>query len=137
MPSATVLFYEIAGDRVQLTQNDEGTHNYRIAPKSGLVSAAGTGLGSAPEWGDTSGKTSRLSNATGMLGGRPGTAPPPRHTGGSNFAATDGHVIWLKPGDVSSGRTNPSPSGAQDQPAGAAAGTSAVAQHFRLTFSPR
>ncbi len=54
--------------------------------------------------------------ATGDIGGRPlngatkdgrpiGTGSTPRHAGGSNYVACDGHAVWLRPEAVSGGET--------------------------------
>lgn len=55
--------------------------------------------------------------ATGEIGGRPsGSDSPksdgiqtdePRHAGGANYLACDGHVAWLRPSSVSGGQSQP------------------------------
>ena len=68
-----------------------------------------------------------------------------RHTDGANFALADGHVKWLRPGQVSPGYANTNPQNDQDhgvnqfgQPDGIAAGTGFMGQapkNFAATFS--
>lgn len=57
------------------------------------------------------------------------------HTDGSNFLCSDGHVKWLRPTQVSSGYTNPSPTGVQDNAfGGVSAGTGALSPQWAITF---
>jgi len=133
-PMRTVLFFEVANDQAQVSLTDEGTGDYTKPPTTSFVSAAGNGSGARPAWGYLGNGASTLEYATGKIGGRAEIIGQPRHHGGSNFAAMDGHVVWLPAANVSGGTTNPSPRGVQDQPPGAAAGTEAG---YSLTFSPR
>ncbi len=60
----------------------------------------------------------------------------PVHTGGADFAFTDGHVKWLRGSALSPGGSNPDPSGLQTSGCGVAAGTSALSTgNFTGTFS--
>ena len=92
--------------------------------------------------------------AAGALGGRAMntdfvTHPLGRHTDGSNFLMLDGHVKWLRPGQVSSGnQIPPSPNCNQDNtpavagcgglfyPPAGTAGTFADGTHPAVTVSP-
>lgn len=133
-PSHTVLFFEVKNDVTQLTISDEGTEGYKETPPTLFVSPAGDGSGARPAYGYVGTDANPLEYATGKIGGRTEIVGKPRHHGGSDYAAVDGHVIWLPPYRVSGGTSNPSPHGAQDQPLGAAAGTG---RHYALTFSTR
>jgi len=53
--------------------------------------------------------------ASGHLGTRHVNTIDPRHTGGSNFLAADGHAKWLRPENVSSGLTQGTANQYQDQ----------------------
>jgi prepilin-type processing-associated H-X9-DG protein len=100
--------------------------------------------------------------ATGNMGGRPlnngvwatllpgqktlygpGTSTP-RHQGGANYVACDGHAIWLRPDQVSSGDDAPAPNCGQGTEATQPDGCSAVKSQnaagtqdsaYKLTFS--
>lgn len=87
--------------------------------------------------------------ATGNIGGRSlngGTGSRPRHADGANYLACDGHVKWLRPGNVSGGRNAVAEDCSQgtekEQPADCraqaperAAGTGGV--RYSLTFSDK
>jgi prepilin-type processing-associated H-X9-DG protein len=122
-PAHTVTFFEVAGAQVQLSLSDEGTTNYTKTPPTKMLSPAGDGNGSGPEWGYAGKSTSPITYAV------------ERHQQGANFAACDGHVIWSLPDLVSTGTDNPSSTGLQGNPPDAAAGTSN--SHYRLTFSTK
>jgi len=133
-PASTVLLFEVEGDRAQVSQPDEGTRGFTSPPPSSCLSAAGNGAGAIPQFGWFGSGPSPLRYATGSIGGRRTILGHARHFGGANYAALDGHVQWLPPGRVSGGTTNPSPTGQQDRPLGAAAGTQA--RSVTMTFSP-
>jgi prepilin-type processing-associated H-X9-DG protein len=133
VPAQSVEFFEVAGDRSQVTLWDEGTSNYTKAPPAQFVSAAGDGLTTGPEWGYLGAGANPLTYATGPMGGRKNITTTGRHSGGANYTALDGHAVYLPPSKVSSGTNNPSLTGAQDTPVGAAAGVNATG--YTLTFS--
>lgn len=126
-PAVTVMLFEVAGDRAQITAWDEGTKHYKSIPALQMLSSAGDGVGNGPEWGYL-GK-----------GPSPIAYDAARHQGGSNWGATDGHVVWRLPSLVSSGVDNPKSDATQDDPKGAAAGTTGLTadpdNHFDMTFS--
>jgi prepilin-type N-terminal cleavage/methylation domain-containing protein len=154
-PAKTVLFFEVSNALIQLTPESQTPED-----------SAGVGDGSnvcsdgATHWVPcgSSARTVQVDGsfedvplyATGDLGGRPlngSHGAVPRHFGGSNFVACDGHSVWLGPESVSGGRD----SAAQDcnqgtspeqppdcltrHPADKAAGTGSP--DYRLTFSGR
>ena len=116
-PTKTVLFFEIDNGGAAL---DVGTHTLD-----------GSVVGNAGDTGSTQsdGKGGTLTDptyplttsifglplyATGNVGGRLlngatkdgtilGSGSTPRHAGGANYVACDGHAVWLKPESVSSG----------------------------------
>ncbi len=113
----------------------------------------------SPDWlTDVSGPNPNYGlGAAGALGGRPMnlmfvTNPLGRHTDGSNFLMCDGHVKWLRPGQVSSGNTPNLPNCNQDNTpavtgcsnfsasggtvAAGTAGTFADGSHPAITVSP-
>jgi prepilin-type processing-associated H-X9-DG protein len=134
IPGSVVLLFEVQGARADVADPDEGTSGFTMPPPSGFLSPAGDGRGAIPEYGYFGDGLSPLQYATGPIGRRTSILGQARHSGGANYAALDGHVKWLQPGQVSGGWVNPSPTGKQDQPPGAAAGTQAA---YVMTFSPR
>jgi len=143
-PANTVLFLEISGDPVTLTNPLE----------QASISALGYDQGGRGwiDGGDNNNNNNSVSYATGYLGS-PDTlarvnykdrypSPTGRHADGSNFALADGHVKWLRPGQVSAGSANNNASCGQNfngspctsQNPGIAAGTAAPG--FAATFSP-
>lgn len=107
-PTRTVLLFEISGDNAEIQDIDEGPSN---VPQT---SAAGNGVdsylpnlsgGSLPD-----GSEGAI-YATGPMDNHawsPGASSPhyakeARHDGRSNFLAADGHVIRLRPTEVSAG----------------------------------
>jgi len=123
----TVLTTEITNNPVEVTETDEGTNNYTVAPSSTDLSAGTdglsgslftltaaaptgyTGVGGAPQ--PNPGATAQ--QAAGAIGNRFGAGAVPSdftgttglHTGGANYGCADGHVKWLNPQQVSTGAT--------------------------------
>ena len=157
----TVLFFEVENSGVTPTN----------APHMIDGSATGDGGLEGSTYGDGQGSTisdptypigspfgaGQLRYATGDIGGRLlngatkegrliGTGSTPRHAGGSDYVACDGHVVWLRPEAVSGGETPIAADCRQgtesDQPPDCvphtlerAAGTADA--HHTLTFSTR
>ena len=157
----TVLFFEVENSSVTPTN----------APHMIDGSAAGDGGLEGSAYSDGYGGTisdptypigSEISSglvryATGDIGGRPlngatkegrliGTGSAPRHAGGSDYIACDGHAVWLRPEAVSGGATPIAADCRQGTESGQppdcvphtlerAAGT--VDAHHTLTFSTR
>ena len=119
-PASSIGLFEIAGADVQLGLSDEGSKGYTKSPPTGSMSPSGDGIGDGPEWG-WQGK-----------GSSPLKYQINRHFGGGNYAFIDGHCKFLMPIAVSSGRDNPSPTGAQDDPQGSAAGSGAGYPTFSI-----
>ncbi len=153
----TVLLCEIEKETAKISEPD---NNEGAGPgKFGFVSASVTGLdvnrATKPydiitKWDGTDdqfmGRTTRYT--TGPMGGvvpANGTtyfAPTARHTDGSNFLMTDGHVKWLRGSQVSPGHTAVNATDIQNNGI-AAAGTSNLVipqsnpqASFAVTFSP-
>lgn len=99
-PASTVMFLEITGTPVVVTQADEGTQNFTTDPPGGWESATCDGEYVQGAWGNANPGT--MLYATGNIGDRTESGIP-AHTGGANYVALDGHVKWLQPGAVSSG----------------------------------
>ena len=97
-PGRTVLLFEVTHGTADVAVRDEGA-----SQGAASFSAAGDGT----EGTLLSGR-SDVRYATGLLGGRTPAEfsefDPPRHVDGANFLLADGHVQWLRPGDVSGGR---------------------------------
>ena len=127
-PSKTVWLFEVTGDVADVTTNLEGDSPAGWGPDPGGSGWLNTG-GSAPP-----------NYATGYLGIPQNTndcpTPTGRHSDGSNFLLADGHVKWLRNGEVSSGSNNLN--GNSDQGVDwpwESAGTNIG--HFTATFSGR
>ena len=135
-PANTVLLFEIVN------------HNANVSNVAGVVSHDGTvGLDSdsySSEGGDNGGNGQADAytgqDDTGQMGGRTvgngSKSPTGRHTDGSNFLMTDGHVKWLRGSAISDGDSPSDPNSAQGAFDGGngAAGTSVST--FVATFSP-
>ena len=149
-PSSTVLFLEVTNCPARLTDPSipasgsgaEGNGS-QSAGMTGYYSPVSEGYGIYTSPSDSYVKngdyaTGYFSNR--VVGGFPaqyaGTKPTGRHTDGSNFAFVDGHVKWLRGSQVSSYSGAVSPTAAQDQPFGNAAGTADTTGRFAGTFSP-
>jgi len=123
-PASSILLIECDGAIVDVTQSDEGSNNYTSSPAGGFLSPATNGGGIAGKWG---GSSTVPYYVTGYMGGanRPASAlayllpiltkSVPQHTGGANYLALDGHVKFLLPSQVSTGRNASSPDYRQDE----------------------
>jgi len=158
-PSSTVLLFEVSGSPVDVQNQLEDTNPGYLGPVGIIyISACGDGyqefhsrLGGL-DTSTTPPTDAKL--ATGMpLGGRPTTAAwgtmlaqtgnyggPGRHTGGSVWLATDGHVKWLQPTQVSTGPTALNSTDHQDLTPPESCGTGNMTldgtRSVALTFSP-
>lgn len=119
-PASTVELSEVSGAPVVVDESDEGTSNYTQVPPGDFSSPDGDGLiGSeffcGGGWGNNSRAPGQIcalyasgshveEDGYGMYG-------LPRHLGGANFLAADGHVKFLRPAQVSVG-----PSGNPNKP---------------------
>ena len=113
--SNTVLLYEVSGVTAAVTSLDENTVQYTAAPASRFLSAGGWGSTLYPDsshWGGGDGtgdpqvaapcRYNFGPNAGGRTTAGLNTLAG-RHTDGGNYLATDGHVKYLKPSQVSTG----------------------------------
>ncbi len=153
-PSHTVLLFEVANDRTALTLPEEG------GSSAAQNSAAGNGLNGAllnlvsPSGGIDSGGIDGAVYATGLMDNRGDGSRLPfnqypeengRHSGGSNFLAADGHVVWKRGAEVSAGVTALASADAQNAagcrvnrqgiPGGAPCAEGTAAGAHALTFS--
>ena len=133
----TVLLFEIAGSIIPLplteTENNSASGN-------GFDEGEGMNGMTLP---DSYGPL----YATGLIGGRVADkktqagSNTPRHIGGANYLACDGHVIWLRPEQVSGGQSQPvgGPHCGQDDTAAGCGGKYTAAgtgnSRYTLTFS--
>lgn len=107
-PSATVLFFEIENGSLPLPMTSSKASS---ASGNGFDSGAGmAGLGFPGGPGGQGGPV----YATGPLGGRTAGSDglaysTPRHKGGANYVACDGHAVWLRPESVSGGSNASAP----------------------------
>lgn len=153
-PAKTVLLFEVAGDATALTP-----------PSNEFMGCAASGSGGSPAtpnppWASGCRPaagfiSSGVLYATGLIGGRGlvlsnGTSgqvvgclqsTDPRHGAGADYLVCDGHVVWLRPENVSGGKSQP-PGGAgcgQDDAAAVCGGGSTAAgtanSRYALTFS--
>lgn len=116
-PAKTVLFFEIDHGGAALSV---GTHTLdgSVAGNAGITgSAQSDGKGGTltdPTYPLTTSIFGLPLYATGNVGGRLlngatkdgkilGSSSTPRHAGGANYVACDGHAVWLKPESVSGG----------------------------------
>ncbi|BDI31166.1 hypothetical protein CCAX7_32170 [Capsulimonas corticalis] len=147
-PSNTVLFLEVAGDTADVTKLDEDTNFGTSKPPAHYMSASTNGLDTAPNainglyGGDGTDGLHNPVFATGHpLGTIPGEGGQPRHTDGANYAATDGHVKYLRPTQVSSGDNAVNSTDPQSIVNRKAAGTDNMTldgtTHVTMTFSTK
>lgn len=131
-PASTVQMSEVSGAPVVVDEIDEGTSDYTQAPPGGFSSPDGDGLvGNEFFCGGGWGADSRVPGqvcATYATGSRVAEAGfgmygLPRHSGGANYLAADGHISFLLPAQVSVG-----PSGAADRPESLPVGTHSTPQ---------
>ena len=149
--SSTVLLYEVSGVTAAVTSPDENTVGFTTAPTSRFLSAGGFGSTVAPNnshWGggDGTGDSAVAApcryNFGPNAGGRTAAgldALIGRHTDGANYLATDGHVKYLKPNQVSTGYNAGNSNDPQNNYyAGTSAGTASLSANgtkVTLTFS--
>ena len=115
-PTKTVLLFEVSDNITQIgwtTPTMRGSPVDLGSPSGNTATHPGT-----PDTGDTTfllggGGQFQVAEgeivtryATGNIGGRilnGGAGSAPRHAGGSDYLACDGHVLWLRPEQVSGG----------------------------------
>ena len=152
-PARTALIFEVVGDTTLLTafvnpllncsaSGNGGTDVDGRDPESKGNYAVGCEPYASPSGWKVNGV---VPYATGDIGGRAledwDVVNEPRHGGGANYVACDGHAVWLRPEQVSGGFSQPatgSPCGQDDTAAGCggkatAAGT--ANSKYALTFS--
>ncbi len=107
-PTSTVLLFEVSGAQSDVTK--EGNYGGSADTTVDNESPAGNGDGVTKGGTDT--------YQTGPLGSPAktptNTSTTGRHTDGSDFLMSDGHVKWLRGSAVSAGGNNPSSGCAQD-----------------------
>ena len=97
----TVLLFEVASNIIPLPLTDTENNS-----ASGNEFDGGEGMN-----GETSPGSYGPFYATGLIGGRvankkaPTGSYTPRHVGGANYLACDGHAVWLRPESVSGGQS--------------------------------
>ena len=139
-PSSTVLLSESYGITADPSNPKEGNSagGHGNDGGAGFIDYSGpnahwvTGIMGQPAWED------------GLNGGGYGGQAEGVHTGGASFALEDGHVKWLRPGQVSPGFSAPNPATDQNLngtlgSGGVAAGTGRMGiapKNFTATFSP-
>ena len=116
----TVLFFEVENSGVTPTNAPhmiDGSATGDGGLEGSTYSDGQGGTVSDPTYPIGSGiGAGQIRYATGDIGGRPlngatkegrpiGTGSAPRHTGGSDYVACDGHAVWLRPEAVSGGET--------------------------------
>ena len=135
-PAQTVLLFEFVGDQTDVTNPNEDTDAAGWGMDSGgngFLQASNANATTGYATGDM-GQPANANN-TGNNNGDAGQHTG-RHTDGSNFLFTDGHVKWLRPTAISPGFTADNATGIQgqqtygDQAAGTGVST------FAGTFSP-
>ncbi|MCW3060338.1 MAG: prepilin-type N-terminal cleavage/methylation domain [Capsulimonas sp.] len=152
-PASTVMLIEVTGSTpgivngagMNYTLLDEGTNNWTSVPAY-MSPATNGGVSTIT---GKSGGGSTVGYATGYIGNRApvaslvaaGALNIPRHTDGANYLATDGHVKYLRPTQVSSGVAATDTNNFQGQAvAKDAAGTSNMTldgnARVQMTFSP-
>ena len=152
-PSKTVALFEVDGDVAALTSSNDAyggcaasgngnrnPFNDNPMPEACCPTNNFLGPASAYATGAIGGRIWVTNSAGYLLSGI--LTDSPRHRGGANYAACDGHVLWLRPETVSGGRNQPSGGGAcgQDDPAPSCGGSNRAAgteNKYTLTFSIR
>ena len=144
-PSSTVMLFEVSATPVDVTNALESTIDLHLGgPPSGFISACSDGYKQIhSRWGGpvaTSTPPDVLLATGTPLGGRIGYGGVARHTEGADWLATDGHVKWLRPAQVSTGPTASTSAEHQDQTGSEASGTDSMtldgSKKIMLTFSP-
>jgi prepilin-type N-terminal cleavage/methylation domain-containing protein/prepilin-type processing-associated H-X9-DG protein len=157
-PAKTALFFEISPAGAILTVGPH-TLDGSVIGNAGTTGSAQSdgahGLLCDPTYPLTTSIFGIVLYATGNVGGRLlngatkdgktiGSGSTPRHAGGANYIAGDGHAVWLKPEAVSGGDNSVAPECSQGTQIGQsgdcaeqwspkAAGT--ASSHYTLTFS--
>jgi len=155
-PAKTALLFEVQGCTTDLTLADA-----LLAPEQALYGCAASGNVTAKASDSDEGYANGCQTkglgiffgvhyATGQVGGRTDPffhsnfsvgANEPRHNGGSNYLACDGHAVWLRPVNVSGGQSQPMSGTAcgQDDPGQPCGGKDTAAgtanSKYALTFS--
>ena len=129
-PASTVMAFEASyklPDGSTNARTDQG-----VAPVQTLPGITTDCSGSAvdPDFSQYLGNPA--DGATGRLAGRPGSTTTARHDPGTNYLATDGHVKYLRAGQISSGHTPTAANQYQDQ-AGAGTLQAATTDNMNLT----
>ncbi len=126
-PASTILLLETIGSVVVVTQPDEGSANYTTDPVGGWLSPTADGEYVGGKWGGGS-----QTYVTGVMGGPNGPMATRNitsvavHTDGANYLAADGHVKYLKPGQVSCGWQAYSPTAPENTHEAAAVGSMSI-----------
>lgn len=147
-PASTVLLFEIQ----RQSSNYNGNYGVNGIDVSNIAeNSSSTGTGSISGGCGGPGPTGNYCHAvyaTGNIGGYAlnnwNSSPEGVHQGGANYLACDGHAKWLKPSNVSGGKSANSPSDVEvhdtNHNAGRAAGSQSMTQQsgtrVGLTFSP-
>ena len=140
-PASTVLFSETQGATANILDStlDTGIGHGDYSPAANGGDGAGAGY---IDYSNGAKYVDGISTTVGM-----GNPPcndtkvtpylkTPTHTGGADFAFTDGHVKWLRGSALSPGGSNSDTNGLQTNGCGVAAGTSALSTgNFAGTFS--
>lgn len=107
-PSNTVILFEVSGARSDITKigNGKGSGDTTVDNESAAGNGNGVTLG---------GTNTYQTGPLGIPAKTPNnTSTTGRHTDGSDFLMSDGHVKWLRGTAVSAGATNPSSGCAQN-----------------------
>jgi len=157
-PAKTILFFEIDHGGAYLSLGP-GTLDGSVLGNAGTTGSAEVdgkgGTLTDPTYPTTTSAFGKALYATGNVGGRLlngatkdrktlNSGSTPRHAGGANYVACDGHAVWLKPESVSGGDNSVAPDcpqgtqtgqtgGCADQQPTKAAGTAGGG--YALTFS--
>ena len=144
-PSQTTLLFEVVHDAAAVVSQGAPTLD-GAAEGNGNGPCGGVGTEDPPTYpcGGTDALNPVPLYATGNIGGRvlnSDRESVPRHEGGANYLACDGHGVWLRPEAVSGGGSQPAGGAAcgQDDTAAGCAGTGKAAgtgsSRYALTFS--
>ena len=135
-PAKTVLFFEIDHGGAALSVGADTLDGSVVGNAGDTGSAESDGKGGTltdPTYPLTTSIFGLPLYATGNVGGRLlngatkdgkilGSGSTPRHAGGANYVACDGHAVWLKPESVSGGDDAVAPACPQGAGIGQAAG---------------
>ncbi len=109
-PANTVLLFEVSGDISDVTKEGNGAGAVDTSVDNESCSGNGNDL---TRGGYYTYQTGPLGSPARASAGY--TSGAGRHTGGSDFLLSDGHVKWLRGSAVSGGANNPSSGCAQDR----------------------